>query len=128
MSPDELEAFEPLVAILDPGRRKGVRDPMYIEQANANLWGITVITIKSVDSPAPPPGGFWVIGIDAEEWTPEPKEVKPGAKKPKKKSEPAGPSFADDFLKPQPQPFSAAQAAQDLVGPPSDAAESGLGL
>lgn len=133
MTPAERDAFAELVPILDPGRRKGVRDPIYIENANANLWGITVITIKKIKSPTPRAGGFWVVTIDAEEWTPEPKVVKKATKKPAKKGET---KWADKFLETPPSqqfgpplPFDAAAAARSLVGlPPSQAAEQALGL
>lgn len=134
MTPDELPAFKDLIPILDPGRRKGVRDPIYIENANANLWGVTVITIKEIESPAPRDGGFWVVGISAEEWVPVPKEVKTGAKKPKTKQ---SFKFVDEFLNTPPPgeqfgpplPFDAAAAARELVGqPPSQSAEQGLGF
>lgn len=132
MTPAEREAFtKELVPILDPGRRKGVRDPIYIENANANLWGVTVINVKKIKSPNPRDGGFWVISIDAEEWQPEAKVVKPAGKKPLKKEDF---KYAGDFLEtPEqfgpPLPFDAGAAARDLIGqPPSQAAEDGLGL
>lgn len=133
LTPAELPAFAELIPILDPGRRKGVREPVYIENANANLWGVTLIDIEKISSPSPRDGGFWVIGIDAEEWSPEPKEVKKAAKKPKTKQ---STKYADAFLETPPGeqfgpplPFDPSAAARDLLGqPPSQAAEQGLGL
>jgi hypothetical protein len=128
LSPEELEDFEPLIAVLDPGRRKGVRDPVYIENANANLWGVNTINIKKIKSPSPRDGGFWVVSIDAEEWTPEPKEVKKAKKKAKKQGE-SKHDYVADFLNAGQQigPPDLLQGLRD-PWPPSNHAEEGLGL
>jgi hypothetical protein len=122
MTPDELADFQPLVAVLDPGRRNGVREAIYIEHPNTALWGITAIDIKSVDSPQPPPGGFWVVSVEAEEWTPDTavKAVKKAKKKPVK---PGEHDYVDEFLnagKPPIGPPDLLEGLRTLPGPPSD--------
>lgn len=118
LTPDELDAFKDLIPHLDPGRRKGVRDPIPIENPNAALWGVQAITIDEIDSPSPQDGNFWEIVISAKEWTADAaadKAVKPGAKKPIDEDTAAWLPFVDD------------EAAGTSV-PSQAGAEDGLGL
>lgn len=114
--PDERAQLALLIQVLDPVASDGVRDPLKIQNANAAIWKIEAINVLKISLPQPRDGGFLVLTVGAEEWSPDTAQKDVAQAKQKPKDDPTNwQPYVDD----------------DLAGPgvPSEAGEEeGLGL
>lgn len=85
LKPEHLPGFAAFRNVFRPRAKSAAREPIQFAHPNTEFWGITAVTIKTVDSPMPEPGGLWRVSAKAIEWAAEPSEVtpkKPGEQKP----------------------------------------------
>jgi len=85
--PKHLPAFAAHRNVLRPRAKNAAREPIQFAHPNTEFWGITAVTIKTVDSPMPEAGGLWRVSFKAIEWSASTPEVKAKATKDQKPSD-----------------------------------------
>jgi hypothetical protein len=96
--PEHMADFATFRNVLRPMAKGAAREPVQFSHPNTEFWGITAVTITTVESPMPEQGGVWRVGFKGVEWaadTAEVKAKKPGEQKPGDDEEAWAPFAAD---------------------------------